>query len=143
MNKDRAATEKAVRGLQNDGFSAIMLTVDAAMPGKRELDQRTKGEWEGPAVNGKVDGESKGVAHVRSSFFETAITKAHTFEPTRRLADIKTRMCAVCHMTFFPGDRRTGVVVRTGDDITWIRSLTKLPLVIKGIQCVEVRAGHR
>lgn len=66
MNKDRAATEKAVRGLQNDGFSAIMLTVDAAMPGKRELDQRTKGDWEGPAVNGKVGGESKGVAHVRS-----------------------------------------------------------------------------
>jgi L-lactate dehydrogenase (cytochrome) len=67
MNKDRAATEKAVRRLQNDGFSAIMLTVDAAMPGKRELDQRTKGDWEGPAVNGKVGSESKGVAHVRSS----------------------------------------------------------------------------
>jgi L-lactate dehydrogenase (cytochrome) len=65
MNKDRAVTERAVRGLQNDGFSAVMLTVDAAMPGKRELDQRTKGDWEGPAANGKVDGESKGVAHVR------------------------------------------------------------------------------
>jgi isopentenyl diphosphate isomerase/L-lactate dehydrogenase-like FMN-dependent dehydrogenase len=25
-----------------------------------------------------------------------------------------------------------------GDDIPWIQSLTKLPLVIKGIQCVEV-----
>jgi isopentenyl diphosphate isomerase/L-lactate dehydrogenase-like FMN-dependent dehydrogenase len=28
----------------------------------------------------------------------------------------------------------------SGDDIAWIQSLTKLPLVIKGIQCVEVRA---
>jgi isopentenyl diphosphate isomerase/L-lactate dehydrogenase-like FMN-dependent dehydrogenase len=25
-----------------------------------------------------------------------------------------------------------------GDDIPWIRSLTKLPLIIKGIQCLEV-----
>ncbi len=49
MNKDRAVTEKVVRGLQSNGFSAIMLTVDAAMPGKRELDQRTIGHWEGKA----------------------------------------------------------------------------------------------
>jgi len=98
MNKDRAATEKAVRGLQNDGFSAIMLTVDAAMPGKRELDQRTKGDWEGPAVNGKVSSESKGVAHAIGGYQDPD----------------------VCW-----------------DDITWIRSLTKLPLVIKGIQCIE------
>ena len=68
MNKDRGVTEKVVRELQSNGFSAIMLTVDAAMPGKRELDQRATGEWQGPAANGKASGESKGVAHVRGSF---------------------------------------------------------------------------
>jgi L-lactate dehydrogenase (cytochrome) len=67
MNKDRAVTEKVIRGLQSNGFSAIMLTVDAAMPGKRELDQRTTGDWEGPAANGKAGSGSKGIAHVRSS----------------------------------------------------------------------------
>lgn len=69
MNKDRGVTEKVVRELQSKGFSAIMLTVDAAMPGKRELDQRTRtaGVWEGPAANGKASSESKGVAHVRGS----------------------------------------------------------------------------
>jgi L-lactate dehydrogenase (cytochrome) len=67
MNKDRGVTEKVVRELQSNGFSAIMLTVDAAMPGKRELDQRARGEWQGPAANGKASGESKGVAHVRGS----------------------------------------------------------------------------
>jgi len=67
MNKDRTMAEKVIRRLQNDGFSAIMLTVDAAMPGKRELDQRTKGDWEGPAANGKVSEENKGIAHVRGS----------------------------------------------------------------------------
>jgi len=67
MNKDRGVTEKVVRELQSNGFSAIMLTVDAAMPGKRELDQRTTGDWEGPAANGRADSESKGIAHVCGS----------------------------------------------------------------------------
>jgi L-lactate dehydrogenase (cytochrome) len=64
MNRDRTMTEKVVRELQSKGFSAVMLTVDAAMPGKRELDQRTIGEWEGPAANGKASSDSKGIAHV-------------------------------------------------------------------------------
>lgn len=67
MNKDRGVTEKVVRGLESHGFSAIMLTVDAAMPGKRELDQRTTGDWNGLAANGKAGSESKGIAHVRDS----------------------------------------------------------------------------
>lgn len=67
MNKDRVAAEKLIRSLERDGFSAIMLTVDAAMPGKRELDQRTKGDWDGPAGNGKTGTEGMGIAHVRDS----------------------------------------------------------------------------
>jgi L-lactate dehydrogenase (cytochrome) len=67
MNRDRVVTEKVVRGLQSNGFSAIMLTVDAAMPGKRELDQRTIGDWDGPAANGKAGSENKGIAHVCDS----------------------------------------------------------------------------
>jgi len=98
MNKDRTVTENVIRRLQNDGFSAIMLTVDAAMPGKRELDQRTKGDWEGPAANGKVSDQSKGIAHSIGGYQDPD----------------------VCW-----------------NDIPWIRSLTKLPLVIKGIQCLE------
>jgi len=96
MNKDRVAAEKLIRSLEIDGFSAIMLTVDAAMPGKRELDRRTKGDWDGPAANGK--GEEMGVAHSISGYQDPD----------------------VCW-----------------DDIPWIRSLTKLPLIIKGIQCIE------
>ena len=65
INKDRAASEKLIRGLESDGFSAVMLTVDAAMPGKRELDQRTKGDWEGPAADREAcTREETGVAQV-------------------------------------------------------------------------------
>ncbi|KAF8272517.1 FMN-dependent dehydrogenase [Lactarius quietus] len=99
MNKDRKASEKLIRSLERDGFSAIMLTVDAAMPGKRELDQRAQGDWDGPAANGKMDtDEGMGIAHTISGYQDPD----------------------VCW-----------------DDIPWIRSLTRLPLIIKGIQCIE------
>jgi L-lactate dehydrogenase (cytochrome) len=65
INKDRAASENLIQGLESDGFSAIMLTVDAAMPGKREQDRRTKGDWEEPATKGQVGmEEGKGIAQV-------------------------------------------------------------------------------
>lgn len=99
MNKDRVAAEKLIRSLERNGFSAIMLTVDAAMPGKRELDQRAQGDWDGPAANGKMDtDEGMGIAHKISGYQDPD----------------------VCW-----------------DDIPWIRSLTRLPLIIKGIQCLE------
>jgi L-lactate dehydrogenase (cytochrome) len=44
MNRDRDACAKLIRGLEDEGFSAIMLTVDSAVAGKRELDQRAKGD---------------------------------------------------------------------------------------------------
>ena len=44
LNKDRAASERLVRKVEAQGFRAIMVTVDAAVPGKRELDQRAKDE---------------------------------------------------------------------------------------------------
>ena len=44
LNKDCAASERLVRKAEAQGFRAIMVTVDAAVPGKRELDQRAKGE---------------------------------------------------------------------------------------------------
>ena len=43
MNKDRSQSEKLIRSLESQGFKAIMLTVDAAVPGNREIDKRSKG----------------------------------------------------------------------------------------------------
>lgn len=45
MNRDRVASEKLLKSLEGEGFKAIFLTVDAAVPGKRELDQRAKGDF--------------------------------------------------------------------------------------------------
>ncbi|KAI0347090.1 hypothetical protein BDW22DRAFT_1425165 [Trametopsis cervina] len=97
MNKDRTASEKLIKGLEKEGFKAIMLTVDAAVPGNREIDKRSKGFTVGPA-HGKSGTEGQGVALAISGYQDPD----------------------VCW-----------------DDIPWIQSLTGLPLIIKGIQCVE------
>ncbi|KAI0089155.1 FMN-dependent dehydrogenase-domain-containing protein [Irpex rosettiformis] len=97
MNKDRNASEKLIRGLEGQGFKAIMLTVDAAVPGNREIDKRSKGFTVGPA-HGKSGTEGQGVALAISGYQDPD----------------------VCW-----------------EDIPWIKSLTRLPLIIKGIQCVE------
>jgi isopentenyl diphosphate isomerase/L-lactate dehydrogenase-like FMN-dependent dehydrogenase len=44
MNRDRSVSEALIKRIEREGFKAIMLTVDAAVPGKRELDRRTKGD---------------------------------------------------------------------------------------------------
>lgn len=45
MNRSRPASETLLRKVENAGFDAIFLTVDAAVPGKRERDQRAKGDF--------------------------------------------------------------------------------------------------
>lgn len=47
-------------------FKALFLTVDAAVAGKRELDQRAKGDFTGPSMGGKNEAAGAGVALVGS-----------------------------------------------------------------------------
>ena len=43
MNRNREASEATLRRVETSGFDAVFLTVDAAVPGKRERDQRIQG----------------------------------------------------------------------------------------------------
>lgn len=45
MNVDRAASEILIKQVDREGYKAIILTVDAAVRGKRELDMRAKGDF--------------------------------------------------------------------------------------------------
>ena len=65
IGRDRAKTERLVRGLKDKGFKVLILTVDAPVPGKRELDRRTKGDFVGPAYSKGNMGGGQGVAVVR------------------------------------------------------------------------------
>ncbi|KAH8118287.1 FMN-dependent dehydrogenase-domain-containing protein [Phellopilus nigrolimitatus] len=102
MNRNRTASEALIKRVETEGFKAIILTVDSAVPGKRELDQRAKGDFSvnqfGPSNGKSQNGSGLGVAHAISGYQDPD----------------------VCW-----------------DDIPWIQGLTKLPIIIKGIQCVE------
>ncbi|THH10235.1 hypothetical protein EW145_g1454 [Phellinidium pouzarii] len=98
MNRDRAASEALIKRVEHEGFNAILLTVDAVVPGKRELDQRSKGDLSGLSHSKSPTNAGLGIAHAISGYQEPDIC---------------------------------------WDDILWIQKLTKLPLVIKGIQCIE------
>ena len=51
-------------------------------------------------------------------------------------------MCAVSGLLLQVNSHVKGAD-SVGDDIPWIRSLTKLPLIIKGIQCIEVSDRYK
>ncbi|KZT29329.1 hypothetical protein NEOLEDRAFT_1128048 [Neolentinus lepideus HHB14362 ss-1] len=111
MSTDRKASETKIRRLEGLGFKALILTVDAIVAGKRELDRRAKAD--------NISAAPVQVQNVTGT--EAGLGVAHTLTGT-----LDADVC--------------------WDDISWIRSLTKLPLLIKGIQSVEdaVRAfGHK
>ncbi|KAG8740090.1 Cytochrome b2, mitochondrial precursor [Ceratobasidium sp. 414] len=104
LNKQRDLSESLLRKVEAMGFRALMVTVDAAVGGNRELDRRAKqpdSSSFGPAQYGARPSngtKSQGVAQAISGYQDPDVCWA---------------------------------------DIAWIRSITKLPLVVKGVQCVE------
>ncbi|KAG5654775.1 hypothetical protein H0H81_003783 [Sphagnurus paluster] len=110
-NSNDATAEKRVRDVEKLGYKSIWLTVDALVPGNREKDIRS------PWVLDEID-SGKTVFHVDAEEGATA-----------------------------PGDvgfGTAGALIANDDrdmtwekTIPWLRSITKLPIVVKGIQTVE------
>ncbi|KAL2009403.1 hypothetical protein VTN00DRAFT_5210 [Thermoascus crustaceus] len=100
VQKDMAQSEAFIRRVEKAGASAIWLTVDSPVTGKRERDERLKAQVDVGEQNNEEIGnrEVQGIAKTLQSSVSAAL------------------------------DWGT---------IAWIRNITKLPLVIKGIQCVE------
>ncbi|TYJ56604.1 hypothetical protein B9479_002696 [Cryptococcus floricola] len=99
VNAKRDLAAAVIEKVNRLGLNAILLTVDAAVGGKRERDIRLKGAFEPP--------------------------KTGAYEEHKDTKGVSEAMFA-------------GVDPRLNwDDIKWIRSQTKLPLLIKGIQTVE------
>ncbi len=65
VNRDRSASEKILRKVEEKGVDAVFLTVDSPMMGKRERDMRAKGE--AVETGGGAGGETKGGAGVAAA----------------------------------------------------------------------------
>jgi len=102
--KDRAATAALVKRIEAAGCSAIELTVDASVPGQRERD-------------------------VRNSFAAPDGLWAPNFaaEASRQRAERQegSELAATFASMIDPG--------LSWDDVTWLQSITSLPIVIKGV----------
>ncbi|PWN28703.1 hypothetical protein BDZ90DRAFT_245485 [Jaminaea rosea] len=84
INKDRRASEEILRKVEQDGFKAVMLTVDAPVMGKRELDMRAKGE----IVSSPASPDSGGSASTSTSGRGVAGAISGYIDPTISWADI-------------------------------------------------------
>lgn len=102
--KDRGVTKSLVQRAEAAGFSALVLTVDAPLLGQREADVRNHFHLpDGLTAANLVDPSLGGVPEAKGS---------------SGLADYFVRLL---------DDNLTW------DDVTWLRSVTKLPIVIKGV----------
>ncbi|KAG8903736.1 Cytochrome b2, mitochondrial precursor [Tulasnella sp. 403] len=98
LDRNRANSAKLLHRVEAEGYQAVILTVDSPVPGKRERDQRAKGDFQAPATGGADTNGTQGVAQAISGYQDPDIC---------------------------------------WDDIAWMRSITSLPIIVKGIQCVE------
>jgi len=105
VNKDRKVTERLLEKVVKSGaFSAIFITVDAPILGKREKDERLK-----QAVM-PVLSETSGAGGVTAGAGPKSVTRA--------LASYVARDVM-------------------WEDIAWVKKLTGMPVVVKGIMTVE------
>jgi L-lactate dehydrogenase (cytochrome) len=121
--KDDAAALDRVRTAEKLGYKAIFLTVDAIVAGSRERD-------------------------VKAPWLEEELERAGTEEGKKEHTDGETpKSYNDLSQIEDDLDNTNGtagmLIANTDMDMTWertipwLRSVTKLPIVIKGIQCVE------
>jgi len=104
VDKDRSKSEALLRKVEDLGVKGIFVTVDAAVPGKREADEKVgfaTSVSETEAVTspmsgrvGKSDAKGGGIARTMGGFIDSSLN---------------------------------------WKDIAWLRKSTKLPLVLKGV----------
>ncbi|MFN0248120.1 MAG: alpha-hydroxy acid oxidase [Kofleriaceae bacterium] len=102
--KDRAATEALVRRVEAAGASALVVTVDAPLLGRRERDVRNR--FALPEHLGIENLYAEGYAPVRAAENESGLAAYFA-----SLLDASL----------------------TWDSLAWLRSITKLPVLVKGI----------
>ncbi|KAI0318489.1 FMN-dependent dehydrogenase-domain-containing protein [Amylostereum chailletii] len=109
--KDTRVAENRVKEIESQGYKAIFLTVDAVVAGNRERDNRAPFEIE-DMERGSSDGSDSKDDSLANEVAQGGGTAG----------------------ALLAGD---DLDLTWSQTISWLRSITKLPIVLKGIQCVE------
>ncbi|KAJ4473042.1 FMN-dependent dehydrogenase-domain-containing protein, partial [Lentinula aciculospora] len=105
---DTAATARVVQEAEHLGYKAIFLTVDAIVVGTREKDVRSL--WDLELQEGKSQYHVEGDPEAATNLFgSSAVNRKNVFDPD----------------------------MSWEETIPWLRGITKMPIILKGIQCVE------
>ena len=127
--RDRGLSRELVQRARDAGYRAIMLTVDTAVFGRRERDVR-RGFTLPPKIG--LDTFVDGVRHPRWTW-RFLRSEPITFSAVAGRAELDgTRainLSAYVNSQFDP--------TLSWRDVEWIREESGLPLMLKGIQCVE------
>ncbi|KAG0223402.1 Hydroxyacid oxidase 1 [Actinomortierella wolfii] len=115
--KDRAITERLIRTVEKVGYKALVITVDTPFLGRRLADVRNV---------------FKLPNHLTLANFETKeskITMANVLEKTSSAQQKESSLAAYVVTQIDP--------TLSWKDIAWVRSVTKLPIVVKGVLTAE------
>ena len=123
-DQDDRIAEERVREVISLGYNAIFLTVDAIVAGNRERDIRAPFELE------EQEREADKAADSADK------SKSSPDKPAKQEQDESGNVNLL---------GTAGALIANDDmdmtwerTIPWLRSITKLPIVVKGVQCVEV-----
>lgn len=108
--KDRGVTQQLVKRAEKSGFSAIVLTIDAPVFGTRHADVRNKFSL---------------APHLRMANFQVGDEKANRVNTSAGGSGINEYVKSLFDQSI------------TWKDVTWLKSITKLPIVIKGVLTAE------
>jgi (S)-2-hydroxy-acid oxidase len=112
ITKNRELSSYLVKKAEENGFQAIVITCDAPTMGKREADERGK-------------------FHLPPPLQLEVLKSLYHNEGARNNTSIDDQM----YMTrVFINQVDPSI---TWEDIRWLKSTTKLPIVVKGIMCAE------
>ena len=120
VNPDREIVKEQV-GIEKAGYKALCITVDSAVPGKRERDLRNKIQLKLKKIQ-QQKAAAKGTSSQLPLISRKLLTFSleHTGTRARKAGSYANRDPALCW-----------------DDIDWFMSITKLPIVLKGVATAE------
>lgn len=139
-HKDNKTAEARVREVVELGYNAIFLTVDAIVPGNRERDVRAGWEQEdveqiaeegGSKSKSDLPRKRDDMKELEMDVDVRGTAGALIANDDLNMTWKKVRVLAFTHLP------RYSLTLERVQTIPWLRSITKLPIVIKGIQCVE------
>eukprot|EP00445_Apocalathium_hangoei_P061346 CAMPEP_0204092806 /NCGR_PEP_ID=MMETSP0360-20130528/190097_1 /ASSEMBLY_ACC=CAM_ASM_000342 /TAXON_ID=268821 /ORGANISM="Scrippsiella Hangoei, Strain SHTV-5" /LENGTH=562 /DNA_ID=CAMNT_0051042091 /DNA_START=69 /DNA_END=1758 /DNA_ORIENTATION=+ len=154
VNPERGRTEEYVKKLEAAGVKALFVTVDAPQLGRREKDMRNKFTQQGSDVQGdsEDDGEvdrSQGATRAISSYIDPGLCWDDVPPPEKDMRNKFTQQGSdVQGDSEDEGevDRSQGATraissyIDPGlcwDDVPWIKSITNMKVLLKGVQCSE------